>query len=46
MTETSTISIRDPEGQPVPTGEVGEVWVRGEQVSGEYQGRGVPGDDG
>jgi len=40
------ISIRDPEGQPVPTGEVGEVWVRGEQVSGEYQGRGGPGDDG
>ncbi|MEJ7582863.1 MAG: fatty acid--CoA ligase family protein [Acidimicrobiales bacterium] len=24
--------------QPVPNGEIGEVWVRGEQVSGEYDG--------
>ena len=28
-----------PSGQPVPDGEVGEIWVRGEQVSGEYLGR-------
>jgi len=33
------ISIRDDEGQVVPTGETGEIWVRGEQVSGEYLGR-------
>lgn len=33
---TVEISIRDPEGVEVETGERGEVWVRGEQVSGEY----------
>jgi acyl-CoA synthetase (AMP-forming)/AMP-acid ligase II len=32
------LSIRDPEGNPVPDGELGEIWVRGEQVSGEYLG--------
>jgi acyl-CoA synthetase (AMP-forming)/AMP-acid ligase II len=30
------LEIRDPFGDPVPTGETGEVWVRGEQVAGEY----------
>lgn len=33
---TVELSIRDPLGEPVPLGERGEVWVRGEQVSGEY----------
>jgi acyl-CoA synthetase (AMP-forming)/AMP-acid ligase II len=33
------VSIRDPLGNPVPDGEVGEIWVRGDQVSGEYEGR-------
>ncbi|MCB0995026.1 MAG: acyl--CoA ligase [Acidimicrobiales bacterium] len=33
------ISIRDENGDPVPAGGRGEVWVRGEQVSGEYLGR-------
>jgi acyl-CoA synthetase (AMP-forming)/AMP-acid ligase II len=33
------VSIRDADGQPVPAGEHGEIWVRGEQVSGEYLGR-------
>ena len=33
---TVEISIRDPEGNEVTLGEHGEVWVRGEQVSGEY----------
>lgn len=33
------LDIRDPEGQPVARGEAGEIWVRGEQVSGEYLGR-------
>jgi acyl-CoA synthetase (AMP-forming)/AMP-acid ligase II len=32
------LSIRDPEGNPVPDGELGEIWVRGDQVSGEYLG--------
>lgn len=33
------ISIRDENGDAVAAGERGEVWVRGEQVSGEYLGR-------
>jgi acyl-CoA synthetase (AMP-forming)/AMP-acid ligase II len=34
------LSIRDDEGRELPAGEHGEVWVRGDQVSGEYLGRG------
>jgi acyl-CoA synthetase (AMP-forming)/AMP-acid ligase II len=30
------VSIRDVDGTELPTGERGEIWVRGEQVSGEY----------
>jgi acyl-CoA synthetase (AMP-forming)/AMP-acid ligase II len=33
------VSIRDAFGEPVPPGETGEIWVRGEQVAGEYLGR-------
>ena len=33
------LSIRDPDGGVVGPGERGEIWVRGEQVSGEYLGR-------
>ena len=33
------LSIRDPLRRPALTGEVGEIWVRGDQVSGEYLGR-------
>lgn len=33
------IEIRDADGQPQPSGEHGEIYVRGEQVSGEYEGR-------
>jgi len=33
------VDIRDEEGNPVPAGASGEIWVRGEQVSGEYLGR-------
>jgi len=40
---TVEISIRDPHGESVPDGQRGEVWVRGEQVSGEYANR--TGDD-
>jgi len=36
---TVELSIRDPLGVPVPVGQRGEVWVRGEQVSGEYGGK-------
>jgi acyl-CoA synthetase (AMP-forming)/AMP-acid ligase II len=35
------IEIRDEEGKPLGPGERGEVYVRGEQVSGEYLGRGA-----
>ncbi len=34
------VEIRDPSGQPVEPGGSGEICVRGEQVSGEYLGRG------
>ena len=34
------VEIRDEDGKPVAAGERGEVHVRGEQVSGEYLGRG------
>lgn len=34
-----SVTIRDPEGRPVPAGEVGEIWVSGEQVSGGYLDR-------
>jgi fatty-acyl-CoA synthase len=40
------LSIRDPEGKPVADGELGEIWVRGEQVSGEYLGVERGEDDG
>jgi len=33
------IEVRDEDGKPVAPGEPGEIHVRGEQVSGEYQGR-------
>lgn len=33
------VDIRDEEGNPVAAGTSGEIWVRGEQVSGEYLGR-------
>jgi acyl-CoA synthetase (AMP-forming)/AMP-acid ligase II len=32
-----TVEIRDDDGAVVPAGERGEIWVRGEQVAGEYQ---------
>jgi acyl-CoA synthetase (AMP-forming)/AMP-acid ligase II len=33
------VEIRDADGRPLPAGERGEIFVRGEQVSGEYLGR-------
>ena len=40
------LTIRDPEGNEVPEGELGEIWVRGEQVSGEYLGVDRDADEG
>jgi len=41
------VEIRDEDGKPVAAGIVGEIHVRGEQVSGEYLGRGsLVGPDG
>jgi acyl-CoA synthetase (AMP-forming)/AMP-acid ligase II len=36
---TVQIEIRDEDGKPLPTGERGEIYVRGDQVSGEYRER-------
>jgi acyl-CoA synthetase (AMP-forming)/AMP-acid ligase II len=43
---TLEVSIRDADGNPVPEGEHGEIWVRGEQVSGEYLGREARAEEG
>jgi acyl-CoA synthetase (AMP-forming)/AMP-acid ligase II len=40
------VTVRGPLGEEVATGDRGEVWVRGEQVSGEYLGRDGNADDG
>jgi acyl-CoA synthetase (AMP-forming)/AMP-acid ligase II len=32
------LSIRENDGTPCPVGVVGDLWVRGDQVSGEYRG--------
>lgn len=37
--ESVELEIRGPDGEPVSPGETGEIFVRGEQVSGEYLGR-------
>lgn len=39
---TVEVEVRGPLGDPLPAGEPGEVWVRGEQVSGEYAGKDAP----
>jgi acyl-CoA synthetase (AMP-forming)/AMP-acid ligase II len=36
---TVELEVRDDAGHPLKPGEQGEVWVRGEQVTGEYLGR-------
>ena len=40
------LEIRGPSGEAMPAGATGEVYVRGEQVAGEYLGRKVIDDDG
>jgi acyl-CoA synthetase (AMP-forming)/AMP-acid ligase II len=37
---TLEVQVRDEDGKPLSAGERGEICVRGEQVSGEYLGRG------
>lgn len=39
---TVEVEVRGPLGEALPAGEPGEIWVRGEQVSGEYAGREAP----
>ena len=43
---TVEIEIRNDEGHPLPPGERGEIYVRGEQVSGEYRERSALDADG
>jgi acyl-CoA synthetase (AMP-forming)/AMP-acid ligase II len=40
------VTVRSPDGEVLPPGEQGEVWVRGEQVAGEYLGAQGAGDAG
>lgn len=40
------VGIRGADGEVLPAGERGEIWVRGEQVSGEYVGRRATREDG
>ena len=39
---TVEIEVRGGLGEALPAGDPGEIWVRGEQVSGEYAGREAP----
>ncbi|SEG88578.1 Acyl-CoA synthetase (AMP-forming)/AMP-acid ligase II [Thermomonospora echinospora] len=39
------LEVRDEEGRVLPAGESGRIWVRGEQVSGEYAGQGSAVDE-
>jgi fatty-acyl-CoA synthase len=41
-----SLEIRDEAGHPAAVGEVGQIWVRGKQVSGEYVGREAAAADG
>jgi acyl-CoA synthetase (AMP-forming)/AMP-acid ligase II len=43
---TLELEIRGPSGEVMPTGQSGEIYVRGEQVSGEYLSKKVIQDDG
>jgi acyl-CoA synthetase (AMP-forming)/AMP-acid ligase II len=42
---TVEVEVRGGLGEPLAAGEPGEIWVRGEQVSGEYAGRDAPVDE-
>jgi acyl-CoA synthetase (AMP-forming)/AMP-acid ligase II len=43
---TLEVEVRGPEGEPLAAGAKGEIWVRGEQVAGEYVGRSMLTEDG
>jgi acyl-CoA synthetase (AMP-forming)/AMP-acid ligase II len=43
---TVEVVIRGVDGTELAPGERGEIWVRGEQVAGEYEGSGAAPDDG
>ena len=43
---TLEVEVRGPEGETLSAGEKGEIWVRGEQVAGEYVGRSALTDEG
>ena len=43
---TLELEIRDDEGTVVPVGESGEIFVRGDQIAGEYRGRSALDADG
>lgn len=43
---TVEVEIRGATGERLPTGQVGEVWVHGDQVAGEYEGRSLLTPDG
>ena len=43
---TVEVEIRDEDGKPLGPDQMGEVFVRGPQVSGEYQGRKLTDEDG
>ena len=40
------LEVRDDDGRPVAAGTVGEIWVRGDQVSGEYLSHSMVAGDG
>jgi acyl-CoA synthetase (AMP-forming)/AMP-acid ligase II len=40
------VEVRDVDDTPLPPGKKGEIWVRGEQVAGEYVGNNVLTEDG
>lgn len=42
---TVEVQVRDVDGSVRASGGVGEIWVRGDQVSGEYAGQAAPLDD-
>ncbi len=43
---TLELEIRGPDGEVLPAGETGEIYVRGDQIAGEYQGRSALDADG
>lgn len=40
------LEIRDAQGKLLPEGQMGEIWVKGDQISGEYEGKQLDQRDG